>query len=479
MTSTSKFFELPEELLTAVTKELMTENNHCVTDLKALRLGSPRFAYLDIVQKSLFGGIQFLATSEHLEHLVHADLCRIAPFVRTVTFAAPFSSWSLTFEEFREVIISQAIQKYKDIHRPPAPKYDSWNNDEYFIEHTWMGESPLSTDEVRAGYKQYQENARATQLFMRGAKLREMWTGALRALPHVHNFRFTTAECENPGSWHLPVRPDCVVRPHRLDMVTYTLKEVSRRAAAPVGDALFAAAIASLSKANVEIHTFDVVCRMTGQFGWETLPGWDELDLSQLPTFTFQTKVEIRTGLSMEYPEHQLEVTARAADAIAAVSKKSKDRLEYLKIENSVLGPMRWPGYEIIPLSRLRVLALGNICIRARQLAAWMAQMPLLEVFKLRGTMLHDLPNDDWLFVFDAIRNHPQALEIDFWHTIENECFETVCVKYRTDKVEDWLALPEEEKSYDYVHSDPDWPLYLSGKIGYNAFMQDWFRDHY
>ncbi|KAI9698141.1 MAG: hypothetical protein M1836_004143 [Candelina mexicana] len=456
MAHTPTFNHLPEELLTAIIENLWTEDRQCVSE-------------------TLFGGIRLLATSEHLEHLAQVDINRISPFVDTVTFAVPFSSWSLTFEKFREVIVSQAIQKYQDVHRPPNPKFKSSNNHKHFIEQHWNGEFPLSDDKIRAGFEDYQDQAQAMKYFLLDERLREAWAGALRALRDVHKFCFTTVDCEKTGSSHLPVQPDCIVRPHRHDMFLSHKRDVCRRAAAPVGDALFAAGVACLAKANVTIHKFNVVCEMTGQFGWQALPGWGELDLSQLPSFTFQPKVQMMP-YSRNYPGDQLETADRAADAVAAVLRKSKDSLEHFKYQNSC--NMAWPGNEVIHLPKLRTLSLGDGCIRAHNLATWMAHMPSLEVFKLKRTGLLYRPNRDWLFVLDAIRNHPRGLNINFWHTIENDCLETVCLRYRTDKVEDWLALPEEERTNGYVHSDPDWPLYLSGKIEYNNFMQDWLRDH-
>lgn len=85
-------------------------------NLKALRLSSLRFAYLKTIYKILFRRIDLVASSEHLEHVVKTDFSRIAPFLKTVTFVAPTDTWALTLEDFREVILAQAIQKYADDH---------------------------------------------------------------------------------------------------------------------------------------------------------------------------------------------------------------------------------------------------------------------------------------------------------------------------------------------------------------------------
>lgn len=54
--------------------------------LKALRLSSPRFAYLHRVQETLFSVVQLVVTPENVEHLMQVDISPIAPFVKDGQF---------------------------------------------------------------------------------------------------------------------------------------------------------------------------------------------------------------------------------------------------------------------------------------------------------------------------------------------------------------------------------------------------------
>lgn len=107
----------------------------------------------------------------------------------------------------------------------------------------------------------------------------------LRALPHVHTWRVATKEARslNVDDYRLYrlVRPEDHGRKYRCNTYDEDL-----------GDALFAAAIRSLSEAKARLHELFVDCVMTGHFGWKTLPGWQGLDLSHLQSFRFQPSVD-------------------------------------------------------------------------------------------------------------------------------------------------------------------------------------------
>lgn len=392
--------------------------------------------------------------------------------MKTVTFVAPPNGWTLTLEGFTEVVLAQAIQKHASDHQIWAG-FDSYafedDGHQRFIEQHWNGKCPLSNDQIRVGFEKYHDDALAAKDLLLSEELRAAWTSALRALQNVHIFRFTSVKYDGSFGLHLPVQPDCIVRPHRHDV--NHRDETCRRIAAPVGDTLFAAGIACLAEANVKAQNLDVACAMTGQFGWETLPGWEKLDLSQMQTFKFQPQVQ-SIGENLDTFGGEEAVAERAADTVAAVLKKCEDSLEMFSYENSC--PMQWPGDEVIHLPRLRDLSLGSGCIRSRNLRTWMAKMPSLKHFRLNGSRLCDHVYSGWLNVFDAIRNHQKRMNVHFDQIIANDGAE-ISFYYHTDDFEKFLGEQEDEDIWADI--DRSLALYLSGKIEYNGCLRAWLQD--
>lgn len=274
----------------------------------------------------------------------------------------------MSFDDFREVILAQAIEKHVSDHGI-WNEYDSkgLENDGHrkFIEQHWNGKSPLSDEQIRIGFERYHNDALAAKDLLVGQGVKAAWTSALRALRNVHSVRFISVEHDESDGSHLPVQPDCIVRPHRHD--ANHSNERCRSIAAPVGDALLSAGIVCLAEANVKAQELDVACAMTGQFGWETQSGWGKLDLSQMQTSDFHPEVE-PTDEDLDTSEGKPALAQRAADAVATVLKKSQASLEMFTYGDTC--PMQWPGDEVIPLPELRVLSLQGGGSRPRNLKA-------------------------------------------------------------------------------------------------------------
>lgn len=121
---------------------------HEFPSYKALRLSSPRFAYLDALLKELFGEIQLIPTPENSDLFESADIGPIAPFVKKVTFVAPLLCWALEAEGCKETVLAQTIQNRASY------CYD-FGHDYYaflaFVEQHWDGRLRLSGDQVRDG----------------------------------------------------------------------------------------------------------------------------------------------------------------------------------------------------------------------------------------------------------------------------------------------------------------------------------------
>ena len=415
-----------------------------------------------------------MATSEHLERLEQANFSQIAPFVNAVTFVAPPNSWTLTYDGFKDVVVAQAVQKYAHDHLNTWHSY--WDDGpQAFIEKHWSGKFPLSDEQIRGGFDRYHHDALVVKDLLQGEDLRVAWTKALRALPSGPRLRFVTSAYDD-DSWssqHLPVQPDCIIRPHQHDRTHR--EETCEKATAPIGDALFAAAIACIAKAGVEARALDVECAMTGEFQWEALPGWATCDFSRVQSFKFQPRVQEIPGNPSRWGRVETLITERAADATAAVLKKCSDSIEEFHYE-AYSCPMRWPGHEVIPLTKLRKLSFTGSYIRAGNLKTWMAKMPSLEHFECVSTETtydEEAGGGTWLDVFDAIRNHPRGMKVEFDDIVANH--QEISLSYHTDDIQEYLEKePAAGDSFDACLS---LPLYLSGKIDTDRVEIDIYRE--
>lgn len=431
-----------------------------------MRLTCRRFAYLQLIQRTLFEGIQLVASPEHLELLTRTDVSHVASLVKRVTFVAPLQSWTLTYGVFKEVILAQAIRKHVLDHSlaTGSGSYD-FTHDPYqtFMDQNWNGQSPFSRDQICVGYDNYHRNALQVRDLIIGEKLKGIWAGTIQALPNVHSVRFASVEYQNSCGSQFPVQPDCIVRPHHHDNVHRL--ETCQKVAAPVGDALFATATASLVMANVTIEELNVECVMTGDFGWRVLPDWSKLNLSRVQRFDFQPRVHpVRVDCGYDV------IAKNAADAISAVLRSCRYSIEKLSYGSSC--PMHWPGDKVISLPRLTHLHLGKGNVRTRNLKRWIAQMPSLKHIQLIRSQRGDYRWYGWRYVFDAVRNHRNAMEVEFYN-IDGDVGAKASIHYRTDDVSKYLGM--EEKPIIWVDIDRYMALYMSGIIDWNERLAEWF----
>ncbi|KAK3699112.1 hypothetical protein LTR37_016586 [Vermiconidia calcicola] len=203
---------------------------------------------------------------------------------------------------------------------------------------------------------------------------------------------------------------------------------------------------------------------MTGQFGWQSLPGWKILDLSQLRDLKFDPMVQ-SLGENLDEMGGEDAITEGANEALASVFEKSKDSLEQFEYRSEC--PMQWPGDQVVALPKLKNLKLGsfgNGSIRHRNFRAWMAEMPSLENLELNGSRLcKGVPLTCWLDVFDAIRDHSKGMRIRMNQSVANSAAE-VSMDYHTDDFEEVLAEPVSEELWANIERSLS--LYFSGKIG-------------
>ena len=428
------------------------------------------------MQDVLFAKIQLTPTLTHLESLENADISRFGPYVKKINFVTPLCSWTLGYDAFEEIVIAQAILKHaSDLNPYPWERLYSSVGDcrqqrqEYIDKHL-NGVSPLSEKQIQAGFQTYRAEGEAANRFLHSDALRAAWTRVLQKLPRARSFHFSSPGWENGRGDHLPLQPDCVIRAHQHCCLHYS--EPCARALAVVGDAVFAAGIACLSEAGIQVEALKIANIVTTSLGWEHLPGWESLNLTSMRKLEFEPQVGTRTDYlgCTEYKESS--ITQRIDKIIASVLKKCGSYLEYFSAIPRDC-PILWPGEEIIPLPRLLHLKLVGVWIIAPSFKKWMAGMPSLQELVL-GSIILTGEYREWLDIFDAIRDHPKSMKVCF-DQVYNCDWAELSIDYDTGDYERILEMEEGEDWID--DNDRSLSLYLSGKGGYDRILRDMLQD--
>ena len=289
-------------------------------------------------------------------------------------------------------------------------------------------------------------------------RLRAAWIGLLRTLPVVE--KACIFSCDVEGSEWLS---------------DPTGKEPPAR----MGDALLAAAVTCLASAGTRVRNLKFVCGLTGSLDWQSVQGWEELDLSRLEKVTYDPEPDISVLPNEEYDALQ---AAIAATNLFALFGKCQGSLRKIKIRGDCI--LTWPDEQTLKLPALRSLDLSFNSIHVRNLGSWLRHTPRLEYFRLAGCYATDGDLTSWLSVFDAIRDHPRnrdGIRIVFEQAVHNDGAE-VTLDYLTNHYEKTLAWYEDVQQ-GRVESDP-WcdateyiALYMVGEVGYNASIRAWLQD--
>ena len=357
-------------------------------------------------------------------------------------------SWTLGYDAFEEIVIAQAILKHcSDLKTPPWGRIynqsyvgDCRQQRQEYIDKHWNGVPPLSEKQIQAGFQTYRAEGEAANTLLHSDALRAAWTRVLQKLPRARSFHFSSPEWENERGDHLPLQPDCVVRPHQHDGLHNS--ETCARALALVGDAVFAAGIACLSEAGIQVEALKIANMVTTSLGWEHLPGWESLNLTSMRKLKFEPQIGTRTDYLGCTAYNESSIIQRIDKVIASVMKKSGSHLEYFR-STPCDCRMRWPGEEIIPLPRLLHLELKGVWIIAPSFKKWMAGMPSLQELVL-GSITLTGEYRQWLDIFDAIRDHPKSMKVCF-EQVHNCDWTELSINYDTGDYERFLEMEEGE----------------------------------
>lgn len=346
-----------------------------------MRLTHERFYNLDSLNAVLFTHIQVEATPEGLASYQGADLSRVARFVEIVTFVAP-PSWMLLRETFEQIAIGPSL-----------------------VEQPKMIET-----EVESRYTAYMNTAREAQLLLEESEnFQDVWTQVLKTLGEgLQVIKITSKDCsmsDLPGG--LPSHCH-----------TFKSHEYGCHCAAAVsGDRLFTTVMSSLVASRVAVPKLDINVLMTGNVKCTEIPGWDDINLSELETLTLRLRIPTREvnwliedSVLEAFPSHTFEIAERGSSAMVQnLVDKCRDNLLYLDLWGG--GAISWPTQNLTyDLSALKHVTYSVDTVRPALLADAVTRMPSLRRFETACVKpSKGCSYADWHHVFDAIRDHPNV----------------------------------------------------------------------
>ncbi|KAF1813384.1 hypothetical protein P152DRAFT_473113 [Eremomyces bilateralis CBS 781.70] len=138
------------------------------------------------------------------------------------------------------------------------------------------------------------------------------------------------------------------------------------------------------------------------------IPNWELLDLSRVEK------------LALEYDDvdedgHDNSPELATADLVTHILAKDLDSLKSLKLDCIY----EVPTSDAAPLPKLKHLSLVYAAhLDPKHVRSWFLSMEGLECIDFSGVSFWNSPGSDWGYVFEAIRDHPSAITLDFENII-------------------------------------------------------------
>ena len=157
--------------------------------------------------------------------------------------------------------------------------------------------------------------------------------------------------------------------------------------------------------------------------------------------------------------DREAELGARACTALNDVLRKCNGSLEDLCVK--LESPLEWPTNDLVLLPEVRRIVLDGIQVNNRNFARLLPLLVKLKHYELAGTV----GTSEWKLMLDAVRNHPNRLEIR-WDCAEVSLYCNTANESNDKKDEDcWMDVQRSLQNY------------LAGKGRWNKCMRMWFEN--
>lgn len=428
-----------------------------------------------------------MASPEHVEIAQKADLSSIKPYVKSIVVVPTKFSWAMTEEIFGDILLIPPLEEFcKEVNDKTRAEMDPnaayrhgmWLGREQFaslgmrgfVQEYMNGEMPVTDEEIRKGYERYMRQAQRTREMYEIGELERAWTRVLAELPNVHGLKVGIWDYRGStprnSSWR---DAGCEINSHEHFYDKGHHHDVCQQVHAPVGEALFIAAIASVSASRTSITELEMEYVVDGRFAWADNGALNCLDLSHLQTLSFQPVAVEERYLGSDARDA---IIARYSVATEAILRRCSTTLERLEFCPSVSEcPMSWPPRtfpgcpDVPPLPALRSFKTG-LTLRLSAFAHFLHQSPKLTHLQLDGCHGDE---GEWRELWDAIRMHPSRMEL--------ELEQLPCVDWTELSVFHHTGGPSDGKLTGDPCNDIDWSMgnYLSGLRHWDRNCQYWF----
>ncbi|KAH6616851.1 hypothetical protein C7974DRAFT_53419 [Boeremia exigua] len=483
-TNTSPAFtRLPTELLIQI-----LEQQHYVADtyerniidfatLKSLRLACRQYAYLPALLADIFQHIRIEASPEQVKVAELLDLSSMKPYVKAITMVPSKYTWTMTEGKFQHIIWSPRAEEIFD-EKFSVNDSSALGRQEIkelglvsFVEKHTDGAMPFTKGEVATGYERYMQHARRTREMFETKQIDRAWSRLLAELPDVDSF--------NIGLWNFDSSTDQNWRKRGCDLQIhghgYGIPgheyEACRQLHAPVGEALFRAAIAALTTARSNVSRLEIECVVDGEFTWADDETLDGLNLSRLQSLVFDPIGADWREAGNWSREHKAAAGARCGLALVTLLNKCSSSLRELSFFPQRSGNyFDWPP--AAPNWPPVLPALGSLTtgtgLDLSGFARFLLQSPALVYLRLDGS---EWRRGEWRELWDAIRNHPNRMTLNFDQLPCSNYGECSVYHYTGEA----STLDSDEDQWDNVQYCLE--NYLSGRSPWNRTLTLWFEE--
>jgi hypothetical protein len=345
-----------------------------------------------------------VADDTYLEKFQKADLSSIQPVVRSVIFVPPLYNWHLDFEDFRKAL------QYAWDHKQSCYA-DKW----------WKSTSSTSTNiqcrteqdlvrhtrrQVKKAFKTYNEISKRNQTLIeeRSSILVLMWTKILRKMRQCHKFRFASS---NSAMWTPDFAPDFPTCQSYAQWHWQPVAETwpEGRLLHLPADLVCYIALDAMTRARSQIHDIELARASYEEPDWSFALRHPLLHLDGLR----KVVLNVWPGHHMRHAGEEGE--GQVVADVTYLLERCGRTIESLDCDG--YGVHRWPEIAF-QTPNLQTLELVSFDIPCSSLVALISSSKKLKKIGFASIELLRCKDPDcsWKDVFDALRNHDNALDV-------------------------------------------------------------------
>lgn len=439
--------------------------------------------------ETVFEHIRIEASPEQVRVAEELDLSCIRPYVRAVTMTPSKYSWTMTEDAFQHIVSTPRIEEIcrqvvgkwyeaksagEDVSRLASSGSEEieklgWKD---FVKKYPDSKTPFSERDMTIAYRRYMQHAERLREMFETKRLHRAWTRVLGQLPNARSFKIGMwkFDCSNHGPWRDLA---CDIRAHLHNFyVSGHEAEACRQLQEPIGEMLCKTVAVSLIAANSRIRQLEIGCTVDSKFIWTDDGTLDDLDLSRLETLSFHPIVADWKEIHIWSSERKATTASRFGLTLSTLLHKCSSSLQILVICLDHDGRphyTEWPPAVPSHLPLLPDLTSFETGMRLDlpAFARFLLQSPALTFLRLKGCG-GDL--DKWRELWDAIRNHPSRMKLEFDQLPCNEATEWTAYHYTGE--------PSKAEFDDNPWENIDYSLenYLSGTRHWDRTLEMWFN---